>query len=135
MASQGLAARMSLLVGGLTALFRVTKSGAQTVAAVSTLRYYNTTGKDLVISKIVASVATAPTGAALLVDVNKNGTTIFTDQTKRPSIAAAANVSTLGVPATEVTLAAGQYLTFDVDQIGSGTAGSDLVVEVYAHLA
>ncbi len=134
MASQGLAARMSKLVGGLFPAFRVAKSGAQTAVALSG-RYYNNTGKDLVIDKVVTSLGTANTGATFLVDVNKNGTTIFTDQSKRPSIAISGNKSTLGVPAVEVTLAAGDYLTFDVDQIGSTVAGSDLVVEVFAHIA
>ena len=34
---------------------------------------------------------TPPAGAALVVDVNKNGTTIYTNQANRPSIAAGAN--------------------------------------------
>jgi hypothetical protein len=135
MASQGLNARMSLLVSKLVPYLRVVKSGAQTVSAVSGARYYNTTGKDLIIDKVATSLGTANTGATFLVDVNKNGTTIFTDQSKRPVIAISGNASTQGVPAAEVTLAAGQYLTFDVDQIGSTVAGSDLLVEVYAHLA
>jgi hypothetical protein len=74
-------------------------------------------------------VGTAPTGAAILVDVNKNGTTIFTTQGNRPSIAAGGNASSAAVP--DVTsLAAGDFLTVDVDQIGSTVAGSDLTVIV-----
>lgn len=74
-------------------------------------------------------VGTAPTGAALLVDVNKNGTTIFTTQGNRPSIAASGNASSAAVPDV-TTLAAGDYLTVDIDQVGSTVAGSDLVVAV-----
>ncbi len=81
------------------------------------------------IVSVRAMVGTAPTGSAILVDVNKNGTTIFTTQGNRPSIAAAGNASGAAVP--DVTsLAAGDFLTVDVDQIGSTVAGSDLTVIV-----
>ena len=80
---------------------------------------------------VVAAVGTAPTGASLICDVNKNGTTIFTTQANRPTIAISANATTT-MPTPDVTaLASGDYLTVDVDQIGSTVAGSDLVVNVY----
>ena len=72
---------------------------------------------------------TAPVGAALITDLNINGTTAFTTQGNRPTIADGANVSSTTLP--DVTaVAAGDRLTYDVDQIGSGTAGSDLYVVV-----
>lgn len=81
------------------------------------------------ISAVRASVGTAPTGAALIVDVHKNGTTIFTTQANRPQIAVSTNTDVSGTP--DVTaLAVGDYLTVDVDQIGSTVPGSDLVVTV-----
>jgi hypothetical protein len=134
MASQGLAARMSALLGKLYPFVRVQKSGAQTAVALSG-RFYNTTGQTLAVDKVVASLGTAPAGSTFIVDANKNGTTIFTTQTARPTIAIAGFKSTGGVPLAAVTLADGDYLSFDVDQIGSGTAGSDLVVEVFTHIA
>lgn len=78
-----------------------------------------------------AAVNTAPAGASVIVDVNKDGTTIFTTQANRPTIAAAANVSTEAVPDTPARLfAAGTYMTVDIDQVGSTTAGSDLTVVI-----
>lgn len=72
---------------------------------------------------------TAPTGATILCDINKNGTTIFTTQANRPSIAISANVSTQGTPdVTSVTT--GDYFTVDIDQIGSTVAGADLTVSI-----
>lgn len=82
-----------------------------------------------VVETVRAAVNTAPTGAALVVDVNKNGTTIYTDQSDRPSIAAGTNSATGNDPAV-TTLAAGDYLTVDVDQVGSTAAGADLTVTV-----
>lgn len=80
---------------------------------------------------VSAAVNTAPTGASILVDVNKNGTTIFTTQGNRPSIAAAGYATAAEVTNMDVTaFAAGDYCTVDVDQIGSTVAGSDLVVLV-----
>lgn len=73
---------------------------------------------------------TAPTGASLIVDVNKNGTTIYTTQGNRPSIAAASNAGGPGATPDVTTLAAGDYLTVDIDQVGSSVAGSDLTVSV-----
>lgn len=96
-----------------------------------TTRFYNPFGRSMTLYKGFASVGTAPTGASLIVDINKNGTTIFTTQANRPTIA----VSTFfdDTPAPDVTSwPAGDYLTFDVDQIGSTVAGADLVVGVVA---
>lgn len=81
------------------------------------------------IETVRAAVNTAPTGAALIVDVNKNGTTIYTTQSARPSIAAAGNSATGNSPAV-TTFQAGDYLTVDVDQVGSTVAGADLTVTV-----
>jgi hypothetical protein len=83
----------------------------------------------LTITKVKLVVKTAPTGAAIIVDVNKNGTTIFTTQGNRPQIAAGATTGDSGTP--DVTaLAETDKLTVDIDQVGSGTAGADLTVEV-----
>jgi hypothetical protein len=92
-------------------------------------RIYNDTGVPLVIRAVRASVGTAPTGAAVRVDVNKNGTTIFTTQGNRPNIAVGTNTSK--VTNMDVTaLADGEYLTVDVDVIGSTVAGADLTVQI-----
>jgi hypothetical protein len=88
----------------------------------------------LTIVKAKLVVKTAPSGAAIIVDVNKNGTSIFTTQANRPQIAAGATTGDSGTP--DVTaLAEGDKLTIDVDQVGSGTAGADLTVEVVCNQA
>ena len=83
----------------------------------------------LTIVKVKVVVKTAPTGAALIVDVNKDGTTIFTTQGGRPSIAAGDTQDDSDTPDV-MSLAEGDKLTIDVDQIGSTIAGADLTVEV-----
>ena len=81
------------------------------------------------ISNVVVSVGTAPTGSSAIFDVNKNGTTIFSTQGNRPTIAASGFYDGSSVP--DVTsLSAGDYLTVDVDQTGSSAKGADAVVRV-----
>ena len=100
------------------------------VVNIGTFRLYNDTGTTWTITGVRASVGTAPAGAAIIIDVNKNGTTIFTTQANRPTIAAAANTSGNVTNADVTTIAAGEYLTIDIDQIGSTTAGADLTVQI-----
>jgi hypothetical protein len=74
-----------------------------------------------------ARLDTAPTGATAILDVNKNGTTMFTTQGSRPTIAISGNDSTVLLPDV-VAFVAGDRLSYDIDQVGSGVAGSDLTV-------
>src|SRR6187455_1843482 len=43
---------------------------------------------NFTISNVILSAGTAPTGADLIVDVNKNGSTIFSTQANRPKLTA-----------------------------------------------
>jgi hypothetical protein len=102
------------------------KSGALSVA-VGASRFY--VPFTCTIVSIQAMVGTSPTGATLIVDVNKNGTTVFTTQANRPTVAAAGNVSGAAVP-NVTALAAGDYISVDIDQVGSTVPGSDLIVNI-----
>ncbi len=88
--------------------------------------YFN---NSYTISNILASVGVAPTGASVIFDVNKNGTTIFTNQANRPTITASNFYDFSNTP--DVTsLTTNDYLTVDVDQIGSTIAGTDAVIRI-----
>lgn len=81
------------------------------------------------ILNVYASCSTAPTGASLILDVNLNGVTIFTTQGNRPTITAAAFSDLTNAP--DVTaVSAGDFITVDIDQIGSTVPGADIVVSV-----
>jgi hypothetical protein len=105
---------------------KFTSAGAQTVSQ-NALRHYVDVAQT--IEKVRISLGTAPVGSAFIVDVQKNGVTVFTTTANRPSIAAAGH-SAISVAPDVTALAPGDYLTYSVIQIGSGTAGSDLVVQV-----
>jgi hypothetical protein len=77
-----------------------------------------------------ATVSTAPTGSSLIVDVNKNGTTIFTTQANRCAVAAGSNANVSTAIPDVTAFSARDYLTVDIDQVGSTVAGADLVVQV-----
>ena len=83
----------------------------------------------ITLSNVRASVATAPAGGDIIIDVNLNGTTVFTNQANRPKIFSGQVTCPTATPAiTELTT--GSYLSVDIDQIGSIFAGSDLTVQI-----
>ncbi len=96
------------------------------VAAVGSFRL--PMSYDAKIISIRASVNVAPTGASIIIDVNKNTTSIFPTTTK-PTIAVSTFMRQIAIPDT-YEVAADDYLIVDIDQVGSTIAGSDLTVRV-----
>ncbi len=74
---------------------------------------------------------TAPTGASAIFDIDLDGTPIYTGGA-RPTVTATNFDSGLTIPDTTTTGTEGQFLTVNIDQIGSTIAGADL--GVVAHL-
>jgi hypothetical protein len=84
--------------------------------------------QSMTIVKAYAYVKTAPTGASIIIDINKNSTSIWnTNQANRLTIAAAANSGTQTSFDT-TALSEGDVLTLDIDQIGSTVAGDALTI-------
>lgn len=77
--------------------------------------------KAVTIDRIVARVNTAPVGAAINITVNKNGSSGAT-------LVIADGGTKIINSSPSITLAEDDYLTVDITQIGSTTAGSDLTV-------
>jgi hypothetical protein len=99
------------------------------VAGAGGTKLWNDTGGDVTIASTRATLVTPPGGGPATFDVNLNGTTIFTNQAHRPSIAAGGTTSGLVVP--DVTVwPAGQYLTVDTDLIGTSYAGANLTFQI-----
>lgn len=101
-------------------------AGAQTTG---TLKWQWLMPFAATVTDIRAVLGTAPTGSTFIIDCNRAGTTLFTTQGNRPTIAISGTASTTVLPDV-TTLAAGDVLSFDIDQIGSGTAGSNLSVSI-----
>lgn len=118
-----------LVTSNITKILPYSYSGPLAVN-VGSFRLYNDSGTSWTIAGIRASLGAAPAGAAVIVDISKNGTTVFTTQANRPTIAAGSNTSGNVTNMDVKTVAAGEYLTVDIDQIGSTSAGTDLTVQI-----
>lgn len=109
-------------------IFSTTLAGAVTVGA-GKATFTNTTGETLQISNVRLHAGTAPAGADLIVDVNAAGASVFSAAGRPRLVAGSADGS--AVPdVNPATVAPNEQITVDVDQVGSGTAGSDLTITV-----
>jgi hypothetical protein len=97
---------------------------------VGTNRFYNDTGSNAYIASIRGSVGVAPEGAAIIIDCNVDGQSIFTNQALRPTIPAGEVTAITYLSEYTFIWPVGSYLTIDIDQVGSTVAGSDLTVNV-----
>jgi hypothetical protein len=79
------------------------------------------------IVEVCGYVRTASTGADIIFDINKNGTTIWSTQVDRLTIAATTNMS-IQSSFNTTALSQNDRLDLDVDQVGSGTAGADATI-------
>jgi hypothetical protein len=79
---------------------------------------------------ISATVNTAPAGAAVIANPQKNGSTIFTTAGNRPTIPAGADATLLETVPDIVDMDAGDVLTVNIDQVGSSVPGADLTLFV-----
>jgi hypothetical protein len=80
---------------------------------------------DYTLESYTLACGTAPVGADIILDVNKNGVSLFTTQANRPTIPAGSLNGTTTLPDIK-TFTAGDKITIDVDQIGSTFAGANL---------
>ena len=83
---------------------------------------------SLTITEIRCVVSTAPTGADLIIDINKNGSSIMST---RVEIDAVGTSDDGNHALSSTTIAPNDTITFDIDQIGSTVKGSNLWIIVY----
>lgn len=86
----------------------------------------------LTITKVYVNVKTAPTGASLIIDINKNGTSIWNATQANRATITSGNTSGSQTSFDTVALAEGDVITLDIDQIGSTVSGADLTVTIKA---
>ncbi len=79
----------------------------------------------LTLTSVTLRAKGAPTGAAVIVDINENNTSIFST---RPQINDGATTGGGSAVISDTTLAAGSEITLDIDQIGSTFAGSGMTI-------
>lgn len=109
-------------------LIPIVLAGNQTAAA-NKFRMIAPFSGEIVGVTVVAG--TAPTDAALIYDVNVEGTTIFTTQSRRPTLDATEteiDYAEMVVVPEAGEFEIGNLITVDCDQIGSTIAGADVTV-------
>jgi hypothetical protein len=85
-------------------------------------------GPAATILRADARVKTAPSGAAIIFDINVGGTSIWaTNQSNRLQIAAG-NTSGTQTNFDTTTITDGSVITIDIDQVGSSTPGESATV-------
>jgi hypothetical protein len=119
----------SAWVGLLRAFIRLSIQGTLSTGADVVPRIIFPRGGAIV--RVDAIVVTAPTGAAFRLDLEKSGSNSIFGTNDYVEIAAAGTTgSSTDMDATHSVLAAGHYLTVDIDQVGSTVAGADLSVSI-----
>lgn len=81
--------------------------------------------EDLTIVSPSILAKIAPTGADLIIDIKKNGVSIFST---KPKILAGQTSDDGGAVLSTTTVANGDILTYDITQVGSTVRGSDITV-------
>lgn len=84
---------------------------------------------DFTIGAIRVACGTSPIGSPIVVDINRNGLTLYSDPADRPFIAEG-NFYALYTEPDNPLIDAGDYITVDIDQVGSSSPGSDLTVMI-----
>lgn len=81
------------------------------------------------IIQVRVSVDTAPVGSALILDLNNNGVSLYTTQANRPQLPPGVTDAVAPLPDI-TTLALGDKLRLDIDQVGSLTPGAGLSLTI-----
>ena len=79
----------------------------------------------MTLTDVDLKVKTAPTDSAIIIDINEEGTTLFSTN---PEIDAGTTREDNNHVFSDTTLAVGSEITIDIDQVGSGTAGSSISI-------
>lgn len=85
--------------------------------------------EDMEIKQIKCVVGIAPDTNSLILDINKNGSTIYTNQGNRPTIAVSATSATATLPDV-VAISAGDIISLDIDQNGGTSLSVSIKCEV-----
>lgn len=72
-----------------------------------------------ILDVLVHSGAAGSGGTSTIIDVNKNGTTIFTTQANRPTLLAADSGAYARKPPEVTSIKAGDTIGYDIDQIST----------------
>ena len=82
----------------------------------------------MTLTEVQMDVTTAPTGANLIVDINKNAVTMLSTKLSIDASETTSRTATTPAVISVSALAQDDIVSFDIDQIGSTTSGQNLTV-------
>ncbi|WBC28474.1 virion structural protein [Rhodobacteraceae phage LS06-2018-MD05] len=87
----------------------------------------------MTLTEVRASVLTAPTGAALTIDINESGTTILSTKITIDATEKTSETAATAPVISDSSLADDAEITIDIDQVGSTIAGKGLIVTLIGY--
>ena len=87
----------------------------------------------MTLTGVKATVNTAPAGSTITVDINEAGSTILSTKLTIDASELTSTSAATAAVISDASLANDALITFDIDQIGSSTAGKGLKVTLYGY--
>ena len=82
----------------------------------------------MTLTSVKATCTTAPAGSTIIVDINEAGSTILSTKLSIDASEKTSSTAASKAVISDASLANDALMTIDIDQIGSGTAGTGLKV-------
>ncbi len=133
--TQTLGVKWATLAGNIIPI-TFAHSGVVTVTTESDtpppFRWYNDTGVTLTLTKVRANATIGPNGSTSTIDINADGTTVFssTKLVLPNNSGAVSTITAVAASMTTSTIADGHYLSVNVDTAGGGAMQNLLVTIV-----
>ena len=89
----------------------------------------------MTLTGVKANCTTAPVGATIIVDINEAGSTILSTKLSIDASELTSSTAASAAVISDTALANDALITFDIDQVGSSTAGKGLKVTLYGYRA
>lgn len=101
--------------------------------SVGVVKYQKIATVPFVFLSASARVGTAPTTQNIIVDIRKNGVSVFSSQAEMINITPGSSGGSSSVKSPPISFAVNDVLTIEIEQVGSGTTGADLTVCIDAY--
>ena len=89
----------------------------------------------MTLTAVKANCTTAPVGSTIIVDINEAGSTILSTKLSIDASELTSSTAASAAVISDTALANDALITFDIDQVGSTTAGKGLKVTLYGYRA
>jgi hypothetical protein len=120
-----------VILKGIEEIIIVSLSDEETDLATGTGKASFHMPYAMTLSKVKASVNTAPVGATIIVNIKENGTTILSTNLSIDASETTSETAASAAVISDAALADNSLITFDIDQVGGSTKGKGLKVTLY----